>query len=143
MNPWKIIGWIVLALMLLSLTFCGLVCVRVASNTSAPQTGTPGPGNPAGIARLYKRSISCDPHYGLPRADVVFENDGGVDLEFAKAYVSFGGKIREGYIRPTTLPRGSLGTVTIYGVEGGSADCRLERVQDRSGNRIQVLNSGN
>lgn len=34
MNPWKIIGWILLGLMMLSLTFCGLVCVRVAQDTS-------------------------------------------------------------------------------------------------------------
>lgn len=38
MSPWKIIGWIVLALMLLSLTFCGLVCVRVAQDVQPGAT---------------------------------------------------------------------------------------------------------
>ena len=147
MNPWKIIGWIVLALMLVSLTFCGLVCVRVAqTDTSklggATRTGKAAPGNPHGNARLYLKSITCDANYGRPRADLVFENNGGVDLEYAQAYVSFGGKIHEGFINPTKLPQGSLGTITVYGAQGESAACVLERVQDRDGDRIQVLNSG-
>lgn len=37
MNPWKAIGWIVLAILLLSLTFCGMVCVRVANNVDSPE----------------------------------------------------------------------------------------------------------
>jgi hypothetical protein len=136
-NPWKIIGWIVLALMLCSLTFCGLVCVNIGNR----QVGAAVADIPGRPAQLYLKSISCDPNHGRPRADLTFENTGGGEIRYPKAYVSFGGKIHDSYIHPNILLRSSLGTATVYANEGDAASCRLDRVQDNDGVRIQVLNS--
>lgn len=136
MNPWKIIGWILLVFMLLSLTFCGLVCVRVAKNSPQYKAAN----DPNYRPQLTLISTSCDANHGRPRADIAVRNSGTVELEFAKAFISFGGTVHDSYISPSTLPVGSTGTITAYANSGESANCRLDSVQDRSGQRIPVLN---
>ena len=100
-----------------------LMCLALAGCTA------PEPTDPPAFTLL---SVSCDANHGTPRADVSLRNDGPA-VEYAKAYVQFGPVVRDGYLRPTSVPSGSIATAVIYGNAGDSANCDLVSVQDRSG----------
>lgn len=129
MNPWKIIGWIVLA-------FIGLMmysCIRVASNMDSGTTGSSA-ASPA-ASRLDHRvelmSFVCEKRYERTRAELTIRNEGSTTMEFSKAIVNFDGAMVDGYFSPHTLAPGVIATNTIYSPGGGG--CQLIAVQDRDG----------
>jgi hypothetical protein len=149
-NPWKIIGWIVLGLLLLSLIFCGGMCALVVG-PSVQQGIERGQSKLDTPAALESRSpysvrvvsVTCESRHANS-AEVAIDNN-GAEIPYAKAYVEFldsNGKViaaEDSYFRPSTIPRGSRASAHIYSRSTGAESCRLERIQDGDGNPVPLL----
>lgn len=138
MNPWKIIGWIVLVGMLLSLTFCGLVCVRVAADMDGPKANGASPNSSAASPdyRVEVLSLSCEERGNMTKVGVTVRNSGGLEIPFAKAFFRVGTQSEDSYFSPSTVPAGSLASADSYVRSPG--DCRLLMIQDGKGNQVRL-----
>lgn len=144
MNPWKIIGWIVLA-------FMGLVlyaCVKVAANL-APVDGGSAVNTPTRVAAAAPSytvkvvSVECDAS-GRDRADITVQNTGTATIPYAKAFAEFTSKsggvdsAQDSYFRPHDIPPGARASATVYSNGSGSHKCGLVRIQDGDGNQVTL-----
>lgn len=147
MNPWKIIGWIVLGFIVLVVGFCGLGIFGAAmrdtgsartSNRSAPER------EPSGLAyAVHVVNLECSGR-NVDRAQVTIENRGD-EIPFAKVFIEFLNKdgsiaaAEDSYFRPSTVPRGARASATAYSRGSNAHTCRVARIQDGSGNRVTLL----
>lgn len=148
MNPWKIIGWIVLGGMVLMLTLCGLVVVGVSSSGDGPRsTSSSGSSPPAATAPAYAArvdSFECEERAGRTRADMTITNTGAIAIPYAKAFVEFskGGQVTSAddtYFSPSTIPPGARASATFYSGRGSDADtCSPKAVQDGDGYPVLI-----
>lgn len=143
MNPWKIVGWIVLVILILFLATCGLFLYGVGKAGADRQVngGASGPtasAAPAPRHTLQVVSINCSGD-GRDRADITVRNVGTTTLSFAKAYVEFkdeAGKViaaNDSYFSPHDIPPGSIASADVYSSGSGAHKCGLTAVQDRDG----------
>lgn len=148
MNPWKIIGWIVLGGILLMLAFCGLVIVVASStgDTARTAAGTSSISPPAAAPAYSVRveSFECEKGGGRTRADMTITNTGQIAIPYAKAYFEFSkaGQVtsaNDSYFRPTTIPPGARASATVYSGSGSDADtCTPKAIQDRDGYPVTI-----
>jgi|SRR5690606_6919843 hypothetical protein len=145
MNPWKIIGWIVLVCLILMLGFCGLVLYGVGSSTNSPSSqSSASTAAPAPTYSVRVVSVECQDNYGRNRADVTVTNTGSSTIPYTKVFVQFkdsSGSIlsaQDGYLRPHDIPPGSTASATVYSSGGGASTCEVVALQDGDGNAVQV-----
>lgn len=152
MNPWKIIGWIVLAGIILMLGLCSLAAYQVgkrqlAENAQSQESGAVAPQQPVGPKHSVEVvNVSCEQNYSRPKASITVRNTGETAIEYAKVYVKFTRKdgsvasAEDSYLRPSTIPPGSLASANTFSAEGadGIVNCGLEAVQDRDGNPVAI-----
>ena len=142
MNPWKIIGWIVLAFIALLLYSCFRVMGGMA-DTESPKPAQATSQEPAPDYRLTVVSSTCRNDYGRDRAEITVRNTGQVAIPFAKVFVEFRDKAnktiaaRDTYFSPTTIPAGSTASATAYSGGGGADSCGPTSMQDGDGRPIQ------
>lgn len=142
MNPWKILGWVILVFFFVALAFCGLVCVRVASDMP-PSSSHPAPSAaPSASSRnvpVYHvdiQSFTCEEKYGRVEAAVTVRNSGGNEIPFAKAFFKVGTSSFDGYFSPSSIPPGALASVSRSTRDTG--DCSLAGIQDGGGNSVTI-----
>lgn len=145
MNPWKIIGWILLVLLLLMLTFCGVVCHKFSQTYE--QSNSQGPSKqPISAKHEYAFqtvSVECTSPAGRDKADVTIRNVGNSEVQYAKVFVSFfnDGNVvsaQDSYLRPTSIPPGATASATVYSSGGGADSCAPTAFQDSDGNPIKI-----
>jgi hypothetical protein len=138
MNPWKIIGWIVLGFIVLVLLFCGLGIFGSAWKRGQAKLDDGSTAEPAHNVSVVSLDCSGSP---IDSAKVTIINN-GPELRFAKVYVEFvdgGGRVaaaEDSFLRPTTIPTGSRASATVYSRATRAGKCRVAEIQDRDGNRI-------
>jgi hypothetical protein len=145
MNPWKIIGWIILACLILMLGFCGLVLYGVGSSTkSPPSQGSASSVAPAPDYSVRVVSVECQNNYGRNRANVTVTNTGSSTIPYTKVFVQFkdgSGAVlsaQDGYLRPHDIPPGATASATVYSSGGGASTCDVAAIQDGDGNAVQM-----
>ena len=147
MNPWKIIGWIVLGFIVLVVGFCGLGIFGAAMrdvNTSSGTTRASEPRKPSGLAyAAHVVDLNCSGRT-IDRAQVTIENRGD-EIPFAKVFVEFLNKdgsiaaAEDSYFSPSTVPRGSRASATVYSNGARAESCRVTGIQDGDGNRVTLM----
>lgn len=144
MNPWKIIGWIVLAFLVVSFGLCGLGMFGAARNqegATAEKRPTLGRSTPTYSVHVEK--VECVSR-GRDKAEVTITNNGPA-IPYAKAYFEFVKKdgtvaaASDSYFSPTTVPSGARASADSYSSGSGSHQCRLVRIQDGDGNPVTLL----
>jgi hypothetical protein len=150
MNPWKIIGWIVLVVVVLTLGFCSYVAYLFGEATegtslSSPTEAIESPSQRVAPSYSLKVvSTECADNYGKNRADVTVKNTGTNTIPYAKAFVEFqdkSGKLlsaQDSYFSPTAIPPGATASTTVYSSGGGAKTCGLSSVQDGDGNAVTL-----
>ena len=145
MNPWKIIGWIVLAGIALMLTFCAAVLYRVGDAQNSSAQATPAASSPEAPSHSVKVvSVECQDNYGRNRADVTVTNIGITTIPYAKVFVQFkddAGNVlsaQDGYLNPHDISPGATASATVYSSGGGSKSCSVVAVQDKDGNAVAL-----
>lgn len=145
MNPWKIIGWIVLAGIVLMLTFCAAVLYRVgdAKKSSAQVIPEASSGDtPSHSVKVV--SVECQDNYGRNRADITVTNVGITTIPYTKVFVQFkdgAGSVlsaQDGYLNPHDIPPGATASATVYSGGGGSKSCGVVAIQDKDGNAVAL-----
>ena len=145
-NPWMIIGWIILAIVLLIIGSC-VAMVAVVGNamdkadSAQPAAPTASYGQPVAetpaAQPIYKVQVvgfSCSENYGRTKAEISFQNIGAYNMEFAQVLVKFGGNAtKQSYLQPTEFRAGSTASATVYAPEGYSGNCAIVSVQGRDG----------
>ena len=145
MNPWKIIGWIVLALLLLMIYSCVKVAANIGgSDTSAVPSST---SNAQPTYSVTVVSTECREDYGKNEADITVRNTGPTTIPFAKAFVEFrdgadgAGNVlsaQDSYFSPHDIPPGATASASVYSSGGGAKSCGMTAMQDGSGNAVSV-----
>ena len=147
MNPWKIIGWIVLLLIVLMLAFCVSVLYRIGDTQDSPtqafsSSSSATPASPAHSVTVV--SVECQDNYGRNRADITVTNTGSTVIPYAKVFVQFKdstGKVlsaQDSYLRPHDVPPGATASATVYSSGGGSESCGVTAIQDGDGNAVAL-----
>lgn len=141
MNPWKIIGWIVLGFLVLVM----FSCYRAfAPRSSEEQARYQAAAQRAEAQRptppTYSLSItgfSCDESTGggYTKMTVMVKNT-GPRIGSAKLFATIGGQPEDTYFNPYDIPAGSVSTATLMSRTRG--DCRVVAVQDRAGNPVKL-----
>ena len=143
MNPWKIIGWIVLAFMLYAMYSCGTAindAERRRDAGGADTSAATALAAPAYVVEVI--SVECDDNHGRNRADITVLNTGRDAIPYAKVFFQFtdaAGKVlwaEDSYFSPTDIPPGAMASATLYADGGGSANCGPTAMQDGDGNRV-------
>lgn len=144
MNPWKIIGWIVLGFLLLVIYSCGKVAMDYAEQQEALESGRPIPrATPAPSHQLTVIRMECIDR-GRGHLDVTVRNDGPTEIPYAKAfgnfYVGDGSVLSadDSYFNPSTIPRGSFASAKVFSDTAGWVKCGLATVQDTDGNPVSL-----
>jgi len=144
-SPWRIIGWIVLAILVLSLAFCGYVCVRVADNSqpgSAPLASDLPPAAPHYQVSVI--SVVCENEY-RDKARVTVRNTGMNAIPYAKLFVEFRDaqdkvvSADDSYFSPTTIPVNATASATVYSHGPAAKTCAPSEMQDRDGNPVVMI----
>lgn len=154
-NPWRVIGWIVLGFVVLILGSCIVMIGAVGSAmnqadnaTQAQEHANPidaltsSTGEPAAVQETYKLRVigfTCSENYGRTKAEISFQNIGAYKIHFAKVLMKFGDSAtNSSYLQPVELQSGATADTTIYAPEGTSGDCEIVSVQDNDGNPVEV-----
>jgi hypothetical protein len=147
MNPWKIIGWIVLGCMVLVGGCCGLGIFGAAvRDVDQPETRSAPDSKPkpSGLAyAVHVVKLECSSR-GIDRAQVTIENRGD-EIPFAKVFVEFvnrDGSIaaaEDSFFSPSTIPRGARASATAYSRDTRAKSCRVTGIQDGDGNRVTLM----
>jgi hypothetical protein len=145
MNPWKIIGWIVLVCLVLMLGFCGLVLYGIGSSTNSDsiQSST-SPSRAAPTYSVKIVSVECRDNHGRNRADITVTNTGSTSIPYTKVFVQFQDRsgavlsAQDSYLRPHDIPPGATASATVYSSGGGASTCGVVAIQDGDGNAVQV-----
>lgn len=128
MNPWKIIGWIVLAFFLLALTFCGLVCVRVANDIPPKSALTATPAPPSAPPAPYKSPENCNSTAKMA-GTIMQARQAGMDmgkvLETSSSSEAFASKVRDLVVAAYESPRYSTEKNKARAVEDFRNDAYL------------------
>lgn len=138
MNPWKIIGWIVLALLVLMLWSCGTSFSRRSAERAAP----PAPESQAQHA-VRVVTVECTSR-GRDLAEVTVINAGATTIEYAKAFAQFKDKAgnvvsaRDSYFTPTSIPPGATASARVYSNGSGADTCELATIQDGDGLAVNM-----
>jgi len=150
MNPWKIIGWIVLVLMVLFLAFCSLVLYRAGDAMNKADRSMPIPAQAntsASSATTLPLSVQvvsfeCIARPGRDKAEMTVRNTGATTISFTKLFVEFknsDGSIASAsnsYFSPHDIPPGSVASTTVYSNGGGARTCEPSAIQDRDGRPV-------
>lgn len=132
MNPWKIIGWIVLAFFLLSLTFCGLVCVRVANDMPSQSAVTVAPAFTAAPSSPYVPLANCD-SIAKMAGTIMQARQAGMDmgkvLETSSANEALSRRVRDLTVAAYESPRYSTEKNKTRAVEDFKNDAYLACVK--------------
>lgn len=148
MNPWKIIGWIVLAFIVLVLYSCGKAASELSSARSgsgaetasypAPSAAQPSPPDLTADLISFACEESASGRY--TRAEITIRNTSLNPLKFPEAYVAVAGRVETAPFTPFEVPAGSLANASIMSQAKG--DCVLQAVQDHSGTPIAITKKG-
>jgi len=141
-NPWNIIGWVLLALLLIWLYGLVKIQMRASEIESYGVSDLPAYSTPAVKHFVKQINIQC-------REDeirVTIENTGSHEIKFAKAYFQAYDRLGklvyagDSFFRPSDIPPGSMSSATVYlrGIQ--YEKCGLVSVQDRDGNRATISN---
>lgn len=164
-NPWMIIGWIFLAIIILPLAMCtGALVLGVGgksysdyrekakqtaaspatTSSAAPATST----QPSPTYQVHSEGVDCAPvgsgSMGVARVTVT--NTGNTAIPFAKAFFKLEAKDgtvldrRDSYFSPSTIPPGSKASADVYfrNPPRGSA-CAIDSIQDGKGMPVTVI----
>lgn len=141
MNPWKVVGWIVVAVLVLLLATCSLFLYGVGKATTKKNgvaVAAVGEHPKPKTHQLQVISIECASH-GLDRADITVRNTGETTISFAKAFVQFKDKsgsvigAHDSYFSPNEIPPGAVASADVYSNGTGAYTCGLIAVQDSNG----------
>lgn len=141
-NPWRIIGWIVLGFLLLLMYSC--------YQAFKPKTYAEQAREDAQRLENRVQAAAAQPRGELTITDFTCEagrgeyttmtvratNTGPVAIPFAKLYARIGNAPEEAYFMPTEVQVGSIVSATLMRREGG--DCKIVGAQDRSGRAIDM-----
>lgn len=132
MNPWKIIGWIVLGFLVLLMYGCyqafrPRTADEIISQQRAAEAARPK-------YEFTMDSFSCETLGSYTRPKVTGRNTGTTTIPFAKLYVTVGGVAGEIYFDPHTIPPGSIASAEpMVRAEGR---CSITGMQDGRGNPV-------
>jgi hypothetical protein len=151
-SPWTIIGWMIVAAIVLPLATCAFVASRVANSAyddygrrvrlgvAAPAEADNSMAAPSAASYSMKVvSVECTDNYGRNKANITARNTGSTAIPFAKVFIQFknktGGVIsaQDSYFSPTTIPSGATASATVYSSGGGAKTCGPVAIQDRYG----------
>lgn len=141
-NPWNIIGWVLLALLLIWLY--GLVKVQMRAREIEAYGVSDLPAYAAPAVKHFVKQISIECGDGKMKATI--ENVGSYPLKFGKgffqAYDRLGKVVYSGdsYFTPSEIPPGSMSSVDVYFSSIAYEKCALVSVQDNDGNRATISN---
>lgn len=144
MNPWKLIGWIVLALVLLLLSYCAVFIYSVGKSQDADPVKQAQRAMPEYRVKII--SVTCEDNYGRNKATITVQNTGNMAIPDAKVFMNFqdgNGSVLstdDSYFRPSSIPPGSLSSAKTYAAEGSpQADkCAPAAIQDGAGNPVSI-----
>lgn len=148
-NPWMIIGWILLLLILLPLATCALIVGNTAkdaadsyrSSESQPAAAADnfmeGTASAAPALTADVVSLLCErtPSGNYTKAEITIRNT-GPEIEFASAFMAIAGEVSQTGFSPYTVPSGSIATATF--MEQRKGDCEVKAVQDRRGHSVTL-----
>jgi hypothetical protein len=148
MNPWKIIGWIVLGGLVLVIGSCGLLLLGMAGQAErsvgdGPQTSRAEKRAPPPYS-VRVSSVECEGVGSRAKAEVTVDNN-GTEIPFAKVFVEFldkGGTVvsaSDSYFSPHTIPQAARASASVYSGSGDTNQCRVVRIQDGDGNPVKIL----
>lgn len=144
MNPWKIIGWIVLGFLVLVM----FSCYRAFAPRSAEQEARHQAAKVAALQRaeaqrppppVYEFTITgvkCEPRGSYVLMGVSGRNTGRLTIPYAKFYASVGGIPDDTYFRPTDIPPGSLASAEVMVRSQG--ECKFVGIQDGDGIPVKI-----
>lgn len=142
MNPWKLIGWIVLGFMVLFMWYCARVAMRVAESEpqayDGPRYGSIQPNKQAVSYSAKVIGFTCEGRYDYTTAKLTIRNTGSTQIPFAKLFVNFtgsGGSAQgDSYFSPSTIPPGATASADV--MQRGDYNCEVQAVQDGHGNPV-------
>lgn len=141
-NPWNIIGWILLVLLLIYLYGAVNSEMRRQEIQNGISSGMPSYSEPS-IKHFVKQiSLEC----GEYKMKATIENVGSYPLKFGKgyfqAYDRLGKVVYSGdsYFSPNDIPPGSMASVDVFFKGIAYEKCALVSVQDSDGNRATISN---
>ena len=141
MSPWKIIGWIFLAFLLLIMWSCMKAVSNRTPDPGAATSAAASPSVPSYSVTIV--STECQNDYGRDSAEITIRNT-GPEIPYAKGFVEFhdkAGKVlsaQDSYFTPHTIPAGATASMTAYSSGGGAIRCGLTTIQDGDGNRVSI-----
>lgn len=147
MNPWKIIGWIVLGFIVLVVGFCGLGIFGAVMSDLDKETGSAQPSvntpSPSPAYTVHVVNLDCSSR-SIDRAQVTIENRGG-EIPFAKVFIEFLNKdgsiaaAEDSYFSPSTIPPSARASASVYSRGTRAHSCRVIRIQDGDGNPVDLI----
>lgn len=134
MNPWRIIGWIFLAFMVLMMYACYEGFRPRTEQEVAAQQRQVEASRPS--YEFTVSSFECLTRAGWTEAKVTGRNTGSTDIPYAMVFVEIAGIADDTYFSPTKIPVGSLASASP--AVQASGDCKLIGMQDGRGNPVTI-----
>jgi phosphate/sulfate permease len=147
-NPWMVIGWIILAVVLLPIAGCIVAMIFGVSGsqyqeyldkveaTKTSQPAVPAPAAP--IMEITIESFRCEQRGDDTRAEITVRNSGPGAITLPKVFFDFDGKQEDALFDPVTIPAGSR--ATAFARHNGLANCVVVSAQDIDGRIINIRN---
>lgn len=126
MNPWKIIGWIVLGGLVLLLAFCGAVVYRVGVNEANRQdieNGTHVPEPSAYSAKVLSFTCEESASGAYTRSEMTIRNTSGQPMSYVRIFVRLGDAVENTYFTPVSIPQDGMASATV--MRRGNFPCEV------------------
>lgn len=137
MNPWKIIGWLVLA----------AIVWAVAKPFWAGYTGYNSRRDMAESRHMAPPSVTfrvdgieCRNERGWFKGKVTVQNMGPGEVSFAKLFLESGDYRIDTYFQPPTIPEGAMASASWMERGETTQNCSIQAIQDNFGKRIVLSN---
>lgn len=134
MNPWKIIGWIVLGFMVLLMYSCYQVMrprtqAEIVSQQRAAEAARP-------VYEFTVQSFTCESRGSYTTPRITGRNTGNTTIPYAKIFVTVGEAAEDTYFSPTDIPPGSIASADPMVRAHGR--CSISGMQDGYGNPVTL-----
>lgn|GEM_PF-5905081 len=130
MKPWNIIGWVVLAAIIV---YLGKPFLESYNSYSARAAGREAP---APIVKVT--DLRCDTNYDRFNGRISVVNEGPGEVSFARAFVVAGDARVDAMFMPLKIPPGSTAVATWADPTMPTGSCTIETIQDADGRRLRV-----
>jgi len=144
MNPWKIIGWIVLGFLILLM----FSCYRAFAPRSAEQEARYQEAVAASERRVEAQrpappryeftvtGIKCETRGSYTLMGISGRNTGSTTIPYTKFYASIGGLPEDTYFSPHTIPPGALASAEVMSRTHG--ECKFVGIQAGNGAPVSI-----